>query len=51
LELTVTRVDEGFMGQPNLVALVEDSDAQWLKVAAPRDLELELISRALERED
>jgi hypothetical protein len=51
LELTVTRVDEGFMGQPNLLALVEDSDTQWLKVAAARDFELELISRASERED
>ena len=46
LELTVTRVDEDFMGQPNLLALVEDSDVQWLKIAAPRDFELELISRA-----
>ena len=27
LELTVTRVDEGFMGRPNLLALVEDSDS------------------------
>jgi len=51
LELTVTRVDEEFMGRPNLLALVEDSEAQWLKVAAPRDLELELISRASEREN
>jgi len=39
------------MGRPNLLALVEDSEAQWLKVAAPRDLELELISRASEREN
>jgi hypothetical protein len=51
LELTVTRVDEGFMGRPNLLALVEDSDAQWLKIAAPRDFELELIFRASERAD
>jgi hypothetical protein len=51
MELTVTRVDEEFMGRPNLLALVEDSEAQWLKVAAPRDLELELISRASEREN
>ena len=51
MELTVTRVDEEFMGRPNLLALVEDSEAQWLKIAAPRDLELELISRASEREN
>lgn len=51
MELTVTRVDEEFMGRPNLLALVEDSEAQWLKIAAPPDLELELISRASEREN
>jgi len=51
MELTVTRVDGEFMGRPNLLALVEDSETQWLKIAALPDLELELISRASERED
>jgi hypothetical protein len=50
MELTVTRIDEAFMGRPNLLALVEDSEMQWLKIAAPRDWDVELISRASERE-
>jgi hypothetical protein len=50
MELTVTRIDVEFLGRPNLLALVEDSETQWLKIAGPRDSELELISRASERE-
>jgi hypothetical protein len=45
LELTVTRVDDGFLGRPELLAFVEDSDAQWLKLPLPRDGEVELVGR------
>jgi hypothetical protein len=45
IELTVTRVDEGFLGMPGMVAFVEDSDAQWLKMPAARDGEVELVRR------
>jgi hypothetical protein len=45
LELTVTRVDQGFMGRTDMFAFVEDSEAQWLKMPAPRDGEVELVRR------
>ena len=44
-ELTVTRIDEGFMGNPDVLAFVEDSAAQWLKMPAPRDGDVELVAR------
>ncbi len=43
-ELTVTRIDEGFLGRPEMLAFVEDSDAQWFKMPSPRDAEVERIS-------
>jgi hypothetical protein len=45
LELTVTRIDDGLLGRPDYVSFVEDSDEQWLKMPAPRDGEVELVSR------
>ena len=44
-ELTVTRIDEGLLGRSELLAFVEDSDEQWLKLPSPRDGEVELVSR------
>lgn len=44
-ELTVTRIDEGFMGNPDMLAFVEDSETQWLKMPSPRDGDVELVSR------
>jgi hypothetical protein len=46
LELTVTRIDAVFMGRPEMLAFVEDSDAQWLKMPALRDGEVTLVRRA-----
>ena len=43
-ELTVTRIDEGFLGRPEMLAFVEDSDAQWFKMPSPPDAEVERIS-------
>jgi len=37
LDLTVTRIDHPFMGRDAMVALVEDSDEQWLKVPVALD--------------
>jgi hypothetical protein len=44
-ELTVTRIDEGFMGRPEMLAFVEDSETQWFKMPAPRDGDVELVGR------
>jgi len=45
LELAVTRVDEGFFGRPDMLAFVEDSETQWMKLPALRGGEVELVSR------
>ncbi|MGB9185711.1 MAG: hypothetical protein WCB67_16785 [Solirubrobacteraceae bacterium] len=42
-ELTVTRIDEEFMGRANMLAFVEDSEEQWFKLPAPRDGDVELV--------
>jgi len=44
-ELTVTRIDEGFMGRANMLAFVEDSEEQWFKMPALRDGDVELVRR------
>ncbi len=43
VELTVTRIDPAFFGNPQMLALVEDSAARWLKVPAMADAELEVL--------
>jgi hypothetical protein len=45
-QLTVTRIDEGFMGNPDMLAFVEDSDEQWFKMPALRNGDVELLQRA-----
>ncbi len=45
LELTVTRIDHGLLGRPEFLSFVEDSDEQWLKMPAPGDGHVELVSR------
>jgi hypothetical protein len=42
-ELTVTRIDQSFMGREGMLAFVEDSDEQWLKMPARLDAEVELV--------
>ncbi len=44
-ELTVTRIDEGFMGRAEMLAFVEDSQEQWFKMPALRDSDVELVRR------
>jgi uncharacterized protein YacL (UPF0231 family) len=44
-ELTVTRIDEEFMGRANMLAFVEDSEEQWFKMPALHDGDVELVGR------
>jgi len=41
-EMTVTRIDENFLGS-GMLAFVEDSDRQWFKMPAASDHEVELL--------
>jgi hypothetical protein len=43
-ELTVTRIDEAFMGREEMLAFVEDSATQWMKMPARRDAEVERVN-------
>jgi hypothetical protein len=43
--MTVTRIDEGFLGRPEMLAFVEDSPRQWFKMPAPGDGDVELVAR------
>jgi hypothetical protein len=45
VELTVTRIDAGFMGRANMLAFVEDSEEQWFKMPALCDGDVELVHR------
>jgi hypothetical protein len=45
-ELTVTRIDEGFMGRPEMLAFVEDSQEQWFKMPTLKTGDVELVGRA-----
>jgi hypothetical protein len=44
-ELTVTRIDGSFMDRVGMIAFVEDSDVQWLKMPARLDAKVELVAR------
>lgn len=44
-ELTVTRIDAGFLGRQDMLAFVEDSATQWFKMPAQADTEVELLRR------
>jgi len=45
-ELTVTRIDQEFTVNPDMLAFVEDSDEQWFKMRALTDGDVELIQGA-----
>jgi hypothetical protein len=42
-EMTVTRIDTSFLGRPEMLAFVEDSDARWIKMPAMPDAELDVL--------
>ncbi|HUZ10721.1 MAG TPA: hypothetical protein VMU76_11210 [Acidimicrobiales bacterium] len=43
-ELTVSRIDSGFLGREGMSALIEDTSERWLKAPVPDDGEIELWS-------
>lgn len=43
LELTVTRIEPRFAGRDGLIAFVEDSAEQWVKVPTPHDAEVAVL--------
>jgi hypothetical protein len=45
-ELTVSRIDRPFMGRDTMLAFVEDTDDQWLKVPVAPDAEVERLDPA-----
>jgi hypothetical protein len=42
-EMTVSRVDENFMGRDGMRAFIEDSQTQWLKVPVGSDAEVDVL--------
>ncbi|QEC47564.1 hypothetical protein FSW04_08220 [Baekduia soli] len=42
IDLTVTRIDRPFLGRDEMLAFVEDSDVQWIKVPVALDAEVVL---------
>jgi hypothetical protein len=42
-ELTVTRIDRGFLDRQGYLAFVEDSDEQWMKIPAAEDADVQLV--------
>jgi hypothetical protein len=44
-EMTVTRIDSSFALREGMMAFVEDSAEQWMKLPAMADGEVELIAR------
>jgi hypothetical protein len=44
-ELTVTRIDHGFLDRAGYMAFVEDSDEQWMKIPAAEDADVQLVRR------
>ncbi len=43
LELTVTRIDRPFFGRDEMLAFVEDSEVQWLKIPMAVDAEVDVL--------
>lgn len=42
-EMTVSRVEEGFLGRSGMRAFVEDRPERWLKVPVPDSAEVEVL--------
>jgi len=41
-ELTVHRIDVGFMDRPGYLAFIEDSPERWLKMPSAQDADVEV---------
>jgi hypothetical protein len=48
-ELTVTRVEEAFLGREELICLIEDTLARWLAQPVTRDAEVEVLTASPRR--
>jgi len=46
IDLTVTRIDHPFLGREGMLAYVEDSEAQWIKVPVALDAEVLVVAPA-----
>jgi len=42
-ELKVSRIQERFFGRDTMIAFIEDTDRQWIKVPAELDSEIEIL--------
>jgi hypothetical protein len=43
-ELTVSRIDRGFMGRDGMSAIIEDTPERWMKAPVPDDGDIEVWS-------
>lgn len=43
-ELTVSRIDDGFMGRPGMLAFIEDTPERWFKAPVAADAEIEVLA-------
>lgn len=43
VEITVARVEDGFLGREGMIAFIEDTPERWLKVPSPADAEVEVL--------
>jgi hypothetical protein len=41
-EITVARVEQGFLGRAGMIAFIEDSPSRWLKIPITEDTEVEV---------
>jgi hypothetical protein len=41
-EILVARVEESFLGRPDMIALIEDTTERWLKVPTPPGADVEV---------
>jgi hypothetical protein len=40
--VTVSRIDDQFMGRPGMLAFIEDTDERWYKRPVPSDADVEI---------
>jgi hypothetical protein len=41
-EITVARIEQGFLGRAGMIAFIEDTPARWLKIPITEDAEVEV---------
>lgn len=45
-ELTVSRIETGFMGRPGMIAFIEDTPERWFKAPTMEDAEVDVLAEA-----